>query len=100
MPLIDFNGIEAGNEPHVILISALEYSGLGEPRNAYMLADRLYGLLLSSGAPTRPRHSFREIDLDAMASASVEKSASMVTEAMYSLGDTIRFGDNFYRMSR
>ena len=99
--LVDINEDNYGDAEHRILRDALHYSGLQTPeRHTYMLSQYLYGLLLDSGAPTtKAPDGVRELDLDALAEANTRDAKYVVREALYSLGDVIKFNANVYRMA-
>lgn len=85
-----------------ILRNALLYSGLqATGRDTYRLAEYLYGLLLESGAaPTvKASDGVAELDLAALAKANTNEAKHVVREALFSLGDVIKFDANFFRMA-
>lgn len=87
---------------YLILRNALLYSGLqGTGRDTSRLSEYLYLLLLESGAaPTKKASDgVRELDLDALAGANTRDAKHVVREALYSLGDVIKFDANVYRMA-
>lgn len=99
--LVDVNEDNYGNAEHRILRDALYYTGLQTPeRHVYMLSQYLYGLFVNSGAPTtKASDGVPELDLDALAGANTRDAKYVVREALYSLGDVIKFDANVYRMA-
>jgi hypothetical protein len=90
---------DSGDAKHAVLRNAIAYSGL-QHRHTYTLSEYIYVVFLGAGAPTqKASDGVEEIDMAALAALSTRGAKDLVREALYSLGDVIKFNDNFYRMA-